>query len=328
MNWKTVTPAQIEARVYDVVDRVTRGQPIEDALVELKAEWPRDHSKAARRIAGHLNASRGAAVLWIIGLDPKRGVLGASTTETGEWFRSVASNFNGSTPDYFDLNVRVSEQTIVALLISPERVPYVVRNPVYGQENGGPVQWEVPWREGTEVRTARREDLVRLLVPVRAAPSVELLSAELRRITSVGVAPDANNLWLTAHVYFVPADGERIVLPFHRARATVTPIQPLSAPIQMRKIVLREHRRFDQGPETMLSSTRSELIIHGAGTAVLEAGGRYDSEDEVMRMLAQVTLEAVPGDVPVEFRLELRAPAGASSTSRWIPVEASDDYRL
>ena len=41
----------------------------EDDRVELKGEWPTDIPKAARRIAGHANASGGQSVLWVIGLD-------------------------------------------------------------------------------------------------------------------------------------------------------------------------------------------------------------------------------------------------------------------
>jgi hypothetical protein len=37
-----------------------------------------------------------------------------------------------------------------ALLFDTSRRPFVVKNPVYGNVNGGPVAFEVPWREGTE----------------------------------------------------------------------------------------------------------------------------------------------------------------------------------
>lgn len=50
------SPEQVEAWVLSIVDRVRKKQRIEDDRVELKAEWP-EIAKAARRVAGHANAS-------------------------------------------------------------------------------------------------------------------------------------------------------------------------------------------------------------------------------------------------------------------------------
>lgn len=70
------SPEQVEAWVLSIVDRVRKKQRIEDDRVELKAEWP-EIAKAARRVAGHANASGGDSVLWIIGLNEERGVVHA-----------------------------------------------------------------------------------------------------------------------------------------------------------------------------------------------------------------------------------------------------------
>jgi hypothetical protein len=59
---------------------------IEDDRVELKADWP-DAEKAARRVAGHANASGGGSVLWIIGLDEQRG----ARNNLPAWTRSFCS---------------------------------------------------------------------------------------------------------------------------------------------------------------------------------------------------------------------------------------------
>ena len=67
----------IEFKVLDIIDRLEKGQPIEDDTVELKAEWPKDHFRAARRIAAHANSARGEPLLWLIGIDEKAGVVGA-----------------------------------------------------------------------------------------------------------------------------------------------------------------------------------------------------------------------------------------------------------
>src|SRR2546428_9721512 len=72
---------QLEAWVLAVVDQVPNGHRVEDSRVELKSSWPIP-AEAARRIAGHANASGGAPIPWIIGLDEQRGVVPfASTTD-------------------------------------------------------------------------------------------------------------------------------------------------------------------------------------------------------------------------------------------------------
>ena len=76
----------IEYRVLEILERLEKGQPIEDDTVELKAEWPKDHFRAARRIAAHANGARGAPILWLIGVDEKKGAVGADFEELSVWF--------------------------------------------------------------------------------------------------------------------------------------------------------------------------------------------------------------------------------------------------
>jgi hypothetical protein len=61
------------------------------------------------------------------------------------------------------------------LYFEAQQVPYVVKNPVYGKENGGPVKREVPWRDATRVRSANHSDLILLLSPLqRPALKIEV----------------------------------------------------------------------------------------------------------------------------------------------------------
>jgi hypothetical protein len=80
---------EIEFKVLDIIERLEKGQPIEDDMIELKAEWPRDHFRAARRIAAHANAARGEPIMWLIGIDEKKGVVGADFEELSIWFAKV-----------------------------------------------------------------------------------------------------------------------------------------------------------------------------------------------------------------------------------------------
>jgi hypothetical protein len=64
-----MNPTQIETWALRVIERVEARQPNEDSRVELKREWPAQPNRAARQIAGHVNAARGEPVLWLIGLN-------------------------------------------------------------------------------------------------------------------------------------------------------------------------------------------------------------------------------------------------------------------
>ena len=98
---------QLEARVLQVVEHVTRGRTVEDNLVELKADWPTDHRKAARQIGGHANAAAGDDILWIIGIDEDAHSVRATTpTEIQHWWGKVERCFSEVAPELEVLSVR------------------------------------------------------------------------------------------------------------------------------------------------------------------------------------------------------------------------------
>jgi len=155
--------SQIERWTLEVIERIESRQPIEDSKVELKAKWPDDPAKAARRIAGHANAARGERILWLIGVDENNGVIGADYQEMTDWFTGVSGQFDGLAPRCIDLNVPAKDgKTVVALVFETDRAPFVVKNPHHGRRKDDPISLEVPWREGTRVRTASRSDLIRI----------------------------------------------------------------------------------------------------------------------------------------------------------------------
>ena len=77
-------PRDIEIWAVQVLEQIDRNAPYETALVELKADWT-DPEKTARRIAGHANASRGNDILWLFGVDEKRGILGTQPTNLASY---------------------------------------------------------------------------------------------------------------------------------------------------------------------------------------------------------------------------------------------------
>jgi hypothetical protein len=274
---------ELESWVLQVADRVNAHQPVEDGRVELKAEWPDDPYRAARRLAGHCNAALGEPALWIIGLDEERGVLGAEDTELADWLAQVRGHFADMSPALLtDINVPIEDRTLVALLFETDRAPYLVRVP-----GGGAVQTEVPWRDGTAVRSARREDLIRLLIPIQRLPSAKILGALLTR-TRVAGSPAYVDWSLSVDVYVVPLNKEPIVIPVHECAAYVD-IAPGGSSLRLDNIHLGPQLRplsatnspvfpVDRNLSHTVRSTPSEVIINGPGLVCVSASAQAEDD--------------------------------------------------
>lgn len=159
-----MTHQEVEVWALEIVEAVLAHQRIEDSAVELKSSWP-DPRKAADRLAAHANAARGTPILWLIGVDEKSSKLSnVDPIELANWLSSVESFFDGFAPRLvIDLNLRFDGSTAVALYFETHQgAPFVVQ-----YTKGSYPQFVVPWREGTALRTARRDDLLKILVPIR-----------------------------------------------------------------------------------------------------------------------------------------------------------------
>ncbi len=309
----TLTASQLEEWVLSIIDRVRRQHPIEDARVELKTEWP-DPVKAARRIAGHANASGGEGILWVIGADEKKGAVdGAKQEELTEWWPRVRSLFDGMAPTLISLAVPAGGATVVGLLFETERLPFVVRNP-----DGGAITFEVPWRDGTGIRSARREDLIRLLVPRLQVPEFELLSGLL-------TADDATGWWaLRLDLYVVPAGSGRIVLPFHKCRAVMSiPDYVANHPLQVQ--LEPSHTGALGSSEGVvhsltIGSTQSEAVIDGAGKLEVKAFFALTIPPKEPPLTALVKLVIQPINVATPAVIETtltRSPDATIKQPKW-----------
>lgn len=159
-----MTHQEVEVWAREIVEAVLANQRIEDSRVELKSSWP-DPRKAADRLAAHANAARGSSVLWLIGIDEKNCKLtSVDPVELANWLRSVESFFDGFAPRLpIDTNFRIESNTVVALYFETHQgAPFVVKG-----TKGSYPEFVVPWREGTALRAARRDDLLRILLPIR-----------------------------------------------------------------------------------------------------------------------------------------------------------------
>lgn len=312
---------QIAHWANQIVERVSRGQPCEDSFEELKAEWPDDVSlsKTARQLAGHANAARGEPILWLIGVDEERGVVGASHAELANWYPSLARHFNGGAPTFTDVNVVLdNEQTIVALQFETDQPPYVYRVP------GPDARLEVPWREGRRTRSATRADLLSLLIPLQLLPDVEVTAAhfELRIVEAsenrqVG---DDEFVWtLDAWLYVSSRANDRIIIPRHRCSGSFT-IDSCGAVVQFSDVSFATPPQLliRQPVTPMISIGEDQLVVSGAGTAILTAQTKMPPD--LSSLCGTRTLEEIAQST-IRFEIYLR-PLDAG-----LPVVLQDELK-
>lgn len=296
-------PHEVEYWVLNIIERVNRKQPIEDSRVEMKREWI-DPVKAARRIAGHANAARGAQILWLIGVDEEEGVIGAEHNELSVWFQQVKQCFVDIFPSLFDLNVPVDGKTVVALLFDTVRAPFMVKNPAHGHKGGGPVEFEVPWREGTRIRSARRSDLMMILVPQTRLPEFEIRKGEIIYQKSF----NSYKMQLTA--YIIPRTDERIIIPFHKCHIYIE--LKNQKRIEFIDAILSSPKSYTSGsglptrdstyPQTVYS-TSYELIVDDPGSFIVNAYYRHPNKQRLNFDQATVygALYPTNSDRPITF---------------------------
>jgi hypothetical protein len=313
---------QIESWALRIIDCVKKSQPNEDFLVELKREWI-DPEKAARRIAGHANSARGENVLWLIGVDEVEGVIGASDNDLASWYPAVESCFNEIAPSMISLNIPIDGTTVVALLFETDRAPYIIKNSAYGKTGGGSTEFEVPWREGTRLRTARRSDLIRLIAPLELLPDVEIIDVSLAA-TIGGQSSSTGNHYpdemsLTAELYIVPKNRQRVVIPFHRCQVEfeISGIPVLKAHwirLNPAESEFRGMRPSLPGSLT-IQSTAHEIIIDDPGKISLKAlSARPSSTEDLTNRDIRISIHLLPtgADRPLVLVKTLTYPEAKS----------------
>ncbi|MBN2193436.1 MAG: hypothetical protein JW751_11525 [Polyangiaceae bacterium] len=184
-----------------VIERSEKGHPIEDSRVKLEEGFPADDigwQKWARRIAGHANAARGEPVLWLVGVNDKRGsVSGVRASDAARWWPRMRRYFDGVAPRRVDLAVLRGDVTVMALWFETARAPFVARH-----SDGDVIAFEVPSRDGTSVRTPRREDLRRLLAPRARLPiggTGDLVGKDIHM--GDGIGSGSKRGWMAALVF-------------------------------------------------------------------------------------------------------------------------------
>ncbi|BCW84095.1 hypothetical protein NicSoilE8_17680 [Arthrobacter sp. NicSoilE8] len=211
----------LEARVITAVDRIRAGQLAEHDLIECKRDWPQESK--ARQLAGSLNRAGGDPVIYIIGIDEKTAeVFDVSSTDVLDWWGQITPRFDHTPPEMIrHIAVPVGEngEHVVAVAFASDRAPYVVKT-----GNANP-SLEVPMREGTGTRSARRDELLRILIPAVRLPQIVVLGASLQgEYFPPATNPHTEEFSCTGELrIYVEHSGEGIVtFPAHGMRGKVT----------------------------------------------------------------------------------------------------------
>jgi hypothetical protein len=196
-----------------------RAGRVEDSRVEFKREWPSEPADVARRVAGHANASHSDPILWLVGIDDKtKAIVGCNDVEIGAWWAGPRACFQPPAPDLTEVALDLAAGQVIALAFTTDRPPYVVKNPDYGRTKTS-IASEVPWRELSGIRTARRDELLVML-----ADEVNVPTLEVGRARVIAPAPrpeplpnvETLNVWTVTIEMYVEHVETSIVVPWHR----------------------------------------------------------------------------------------------------------------
>jgi hypothetical protein len=204
---------QLEAWASEIVQSVGRKQLQEDDRIEFKSEWPSDHYKIARQIAGMANAAGGHEVVLLIGVNPEKPqpFIGTGGTDPSEWLPGVLKQFSeGHCPDHVVFQPRFGEYHCVAIVFDSSNAPFLIKNSSYGT-SGHVINAELPWRSGTNTRTARRSEILSLMHRNAGRPHLEILSGGAGRTLEQN-----GGIWVQFKLYAMTVNGQRLIMPFHR----------------------------------------------------------------------------------------------------------------
>jgi len=223
---------------------------------------------------------------------------------------------------------------VVALLFETERAPFVVKNPSFGKTAGGAVSLEVPWREGTAVRSAHRSDLIQVLSPQQRAPHFDVLAAMMQTHRVNGVEPDTR--WtLQVELYVVPGDENTLVIPFHRCSGWIH-FFGSDAKVEFDEIRLGPpysagligiNRTPPRNLSLTVNASSSEVLIDGPGKVLFHASvstpGDIETPPDEIRF--QASLAPVGLHTPVLITGCLAQPeAQDGSSPSWLWKTTTD----
>lgn len=308
---------RLEYRVIKMVETVLGGGKVEDDLVECKADWP-NPERAARRIAGHANAAHGTPIVWILGVDEDgHKITPLSNQDPAQWWQQVQRRFDGVAPDISTLIVPVNnDQLVLALQFSTDRAPYLVKT-----AGAGGVDFEVPWREATSVRSANRSNLLKILLPTVDTPSAEMVSCDLHLSPELSDETREDPIEMLfsigGQIYFEAPTP--VVLPAHRRKAK---LDFLDTEAPSPELSLNFYHHSTGIMPGIKPSTREEPVdVHSGGIYVSGAGSLQVSGRAT---LPNDWLEAVMGCTRV--LLSAKFPMAGSDQATSVTAELAANH--
>ncbi len=318
---------EIEVRTLKAIENARQGGQAEHSFVEFKSKWPRPQD-AARSIGGLCNAAFGEPVLLVVGVDDGGTVIGAANEEGSAWKPAFDACFDGVPPTVLSsLNVSVGDRQVVAVLFETDRSPYLVRRSAIDERCNDSKLLEVPWRELQTTRSARREELLRLLHLHSAAPTVQVLDAELVASQN-GKRADHGVAWhLAVFLYVTPRSRDRVVIPFHECELEVAGDEPDGVPTTWRFIMEPDHLEVIGAPTIEYSrsmwGTPTELVIDGPGCCLIsaESRGMMPPVQPVSPVRVTATLRFVRSARAERIGIVLAPGPELGQLARWICTE-------
>ena len=320
-----VKPSQLEATVLGAVMARRSGHSSEDDRIEFKRQWP--GSDKARQLAAAANRANGEPLIYVIGVDDKDGSVHAlDDTDPAMWWQQMQKSFDDATPDLTShLTITVAEnEHVTALLFATDRAPYCIT-----VANQGPLEREVPMREGSRTRSAYRRELLRLLLPSVHVPQVSVVKSELTLSPPdvyVGETGKAT-LILRTDLYFEHAGNDPVFLPSHRSSVE---LMSESRPT-LRSIATFYHNATASTDIPFAPNPRPDgILLTGSGVASpwiswSVAREEYDSAGAVDEWILRFTFSVTGTErtARVETRLtgdDSRSPSGSETrkTSKWV----------
>ncbi|MGY4856324.1 hypothetical protein [Cryobacterium sp. AP23] len=222
--------AELEMRARIAVGAARAGHSPEDDFLEMKREWP-DPIKASRQLAGLANKANGERFLYLVGVDESDGSIHASdTNDPANWWAQVQRRFNETAPFLIRhlLVEFVPDEFFTVLLFESNSAPYVIMSP-----KGGSPELEIPIRDGTRTRSAKRSEVLAMSAQHQGSVNISVLSASMiaswhahhtyaTSSEELEEAPEHNRLTGTATL-FLDHDGiNAILLPLHLMAGTLS----------------------------------------------------------------------------------------------------------
>jgi hypothetical protein len=246
---------------------------------------------------------RGQDIVWIIGIDDDAGVIvGAEKEEVGDWYAQVCRYFDQAAPELSLTRVTsYKDRSVVALLFDTSAYPYVVTK---GDKKGA-FEREVPMREGTRTRSARRSEIVRLFSLEREGRTIEITHCTVEAELYPWQPPSGGEFFwwhMRIHGFAVAGDGNELFLPARDTRIAI------DVPGGYNPVEFISGHFLDPGPRNLtVKKSDNDLIITHAGRFRAEfrgtcQGSPPDANEEIV---LYCSIRPAAATVPIDFSIAL-----------------------